>query len=139
MLCTKIVVFCCFDFQNNICTQRVLYSYFSGKSMNNHSSHYGLTDSRMRASEKDLPVIKYLRGGIGMWIKVPVSKYERKHGFSRTIQLYRKQVLSIIFIQITGCTIYSSIFSDCRENVGKPSFLLNLTSLISAQLLITCR
>ena len=31
--------------------------YFSGNSMNNLSSYCGLTDSRMRASEKDLPVL----------------------------------------------------------------------------------
>ena len=31
--------------------------YFSGKSMNNLLSYCGLTDSRMRASEKDLPVV----------------------------------------------------------------------------------
>ena len=46
----------CFDIQNNICTQHVLNLYFSGNSMNNLSSYCGLTDSRMRASEKDLPV-----------------------------------------------------------------------------------
>ena len=30
---------------------------FGGNSMNNLLSHCGLTDARMRASEKDLPVI----------------------------------------------------------------------------------
>jgi len=30
--------------------------YFSGNSMNNLSSYCGLTDSRMRASDTDLPV-----------------------------------------------------------------------------------
>ena len=51
--------FICFrlDIQNNICTQNVLKMYFSLNSMNNLSSYCGLTDSRMRASEKDLPVI----------------------------------------------------------------------------------
>ena len=46
----------CFDIQNNICTQHVLNLYFSGNSMNNFSSYCGLTDSRMRASDTDLPV-----------------------------------------------------------------------------------
>ena len=51
------VVFCfCFDIQNNICTQHVLNLYFSGNSINNLSSYCGLTDSRMRASDTDLPV-----------------------------------------------------------------------------------
>ena len=49
-------LFFCFDIQNNICTQHVLNLYFSGNSMNNLSSDCGLTHSRMRASEKDLPV-----------------------------------------------------------------------------------
>ena len=49
--------FCfCFDIQNNICTQHVVNLYFSGNSMNNLSSYCGLTDSRMRASDTDLPV-----------------------------------------------------------------------------------
>ena len=43
-------------FKNNICTQQVVNLYFSGNSMSNLSSYCGLTDSRMRASEKDLPV-----------------------------------------------------------------------------------
>ena len=56
MLCTKIVFCFCFDIQNNICTQHVLNLYFSCGSMNNLSSYCGLTDSRMRASDTDLPV-----------------------------------------------------------------------------------
>ena len=46
-----------FDIQNNTCTQHVLNLYFSCDSMNNLLSYCGLTDSRMRASEKDLPVL----------------------------------------------------------------------------------
>ena len=56
MLCTKIVFCFCFDIQNNICTQHVLNLYFSCNSVNNLSSYCGLTDSRMRASDTDLPV-----------------------------------------------------------------------------------
>ena len=52
MLYTKNFVLFCFDVQNNICTQHVLYLYFSGNSMNNLLSYCGLTDARMRASEK---------------------------------------------------------------------------------------
>ena len=66
MLCTKIVF--CFDIQNNICTQHVLNLYFSCNSMNNLSSYCGLTDSRMRASDTDLPV----------HIKVPMYFHIRK-------------------------------------------------------------
>ena len=54
MLCTKIGF--CFDIQNNICTQHVLNLYFLGNLMNNLLSYCGLTDARIRASEKDLPV-----------------------------------------------------------------------------------
>ena len=43
--------------RNNFCTQHVMELYFSWNSMNNLSSHCGLTDSRMRASENDLPVL----------------------------------------------------------------------------------
>ena len=53
--------FCfCFDIQNNICTQHVLNLYFSGDHMYHPSSYCGLTDSRMRASDTDLPVIELL-------------------------------------------------------------------------------
>ena len=54
MLCTKNVF--CLDIQNNICTQHVLNLYFLGILMNNLSSHCGLTDSKMKASDTDLPV-----------------------------------------------------------------------------------
>ena len=54
--------FCfCSDIQNNICTQLVLNLYFSGESMNNILSYCGLTDARMKASEKDLPVVVIVR------------------------------------------------------------------------------
>ena len=50
----------CFDIQNNICTQHVLNLYFLGDSMNNLSSYCGLTDSKMRASDTDLPVKTFI-------------------------------------------------------------------------------
>ena len=56
MLCTEISFCFCSDIQNNICAQHILNLDFSGNSMNNISSYFGLTDARMRASEKDLPV-----------------------------------------------------------------------------------
>ena len=40
----------------NFCTEHVVNLYFSGNSMNNFLSYCGLTDARMEASEKDLPV-----------------------------------------------------------------------------------
>ena len=45
-----------FESNCNICTQHVLNLYFLGNSMNNLLSYFGLTDARMRASEKDLTV-----------------------------------------------------------------------------------
>ena len=39
------------------CSELLFFLYWSWESMNNLSSYFGLTDSRMRASEKDLPVI----------------------------------------------------------------------------------
>ena len=55
--CVQKLFFCfCFDIQNNIGTQYVLNLYFSGDSVNNLLSYCGLTDSRMRASDTDLPV-----------------------------------------------------------------------------------
>ena len=42
--------------KNNFCTQHVLNLYILGNSMNNLLSYCGLTEGRMRASEKDLPV-----------------------------------------------------------------------------------
>ena len=40
----------------NFCTQHVLNLYFLGNSMDNILSNCGLSDARMRASEKDLLV-----------------------------------------------------------------------------------
>ena len=47
--------------KNNFCTQHVLNLYFSCNSMNNLSSYCGLTDARMWASEKGLPVHRFFR------------------------------------------------------------------------------
>ena len=58
MLCTNVVlnVKTKTNKQTKFCTHHVLNLYFSCNSMNNLSSYCGLTDSRMRASDKDLPV-----------------------------------------------------------------------------------
>ena len=42
--------------KNNFCTQHIVNLYFLGNSMNNLLSSCGLTDARVRASEKDFPV-----------------------------------------------------------------------------------
>ena len=61
MLCTKIAL----NVRNNFCTQHVLlrfelwiFIYWTCKSMNNLSSYCGLVDAKIRASDKDLPVLK---------------------------------------------------------------------------------
>ena len=53
LLCTTIVLNVKTKTKNYFCTQHVLKMYFSGNSMNNLWSYCGLTDARMRASEKD--------------------------------------------------------------------------------------
>ena len=58
------------------CRQHVLNLYFSGNSMNNLSSYCGLTVSRMRASDTDLPVLSCKVGPtIYIHIKVHTGKY----------------------------------------------------------------
>ena len=56
MLCTNIVLNVKNEFKNIFCTQHVVSLYFSWNSMNNLSSYCWFTDSRMRASDIDLPV-----------------------------------------------------------------------------------
>ena len=59
-LCTKIVFLFLFwhtkQFLYTTCSQLVIFLYRSRESMNNLSSYCGLTDSRMSASDTDLPV-----------------------------------------------------------------------------------
>ena len=62
MLCTNIVNVKT-KTKQKFCTQHVVNLYFSWNSMNNISSYCGLTDLRMRASEKDLPVSSKLKIG----------------------------------------------------------------------------
>ena len=61
MLCTKIVL----NVRNSFCTQHVLpkfelgiFMYLTCDSINNLSSYFGLVEAKMRASDKDLPVIR---------------------------------------------------------------------------------
>ena len=56
-ICCVQKLFFCFDIPNNICKQQVLNLYFSGNWMNNLSLYCGLTDSKMKASDTDLPVL----------------------------------------------------------------------------------
>ena len=59
MLCTKIVLNAKTkkQFLYTTCSEFVFFLYWSRKSMNSLSSYCGLTDSRMSASDIDLPVI----------------------------------------------------------------------------------
>ena len=63
MLCTKIVLNAKTKTKNQFlyttCSEHVFFLYWSRKSMNNLLSYCGLNDSRMSASEKDLPVHKH--------------------------------------------------------------------------------
>ena len=54
MLCTNIVLNVKTKTENNFFTQPVLNLSFSGNSMKNLLKYCGLTDVRIRASEKDL-------------------------------------------------------------------------------------
>ena len=60
MLCTKIVL----NVRNNFCTQHVLprfelgnFMYWTCNLMNNLLSYCGLVDAKIRASDRDLPVL----------------------------------------------------------------------------------
>ena len=61
MLCTKIVFVLTFRtiYAHNMfspCSKLVVFMYWTGKSMNNLLPYCGLLDTRISASEKDLPV-----------------------------------------------------------------------------------
>ena len=53
MLCTNIIL----NVKTKTKKQFLYTTYFSGNLMNNLLSYFGLTDARMRASKKDLPVM----------------------------------------------------------------------------------
>ena len=60
MLCAKIVL----NVRNNFCAHHVLprfelgiFMYWTCNSMNNLSSYCGLVDAKIKASDKDLPVL----------------------------------------------------------------------------------
>ena len=59
----------CFECQNKkkqfmytTCSELVVFMYWTGKSMNNLLSNCGLVDARIRASNRDLPVQRQLKG-----------------------------------------------------------------------------
>ena len=66
----------CFECQNQnqkqclytTCSELVFFWDRSRKSMNNLLSYYGLTDARMNASEKDLPLHSRNNRHIGMYL-----------------------------------------------------------------------
>ena len=81
-MCANIVLNVKTKTKNNFCTQHVVNLYFSWNSMNNLSSYYGLTDSRMIASDIDLPVqvswchFTYNFPTISMWLQIFVISME---------------------------------------------------------------
>ena len=63
----------CFECQNKnrnkqfmytTCSELVVFMYWTGKSMNNLLSYFGLVVARISASEKDLPVKKCVLSGM---------------------------------------------------------------------------
>ena len=82
MLCTNIVLNV--KTKNNFCTQHVVNLYFSWKSMNNLSSYSGLADSRIRASDLDLPV-----STIVYCLVVNISMYHYEFIYFQTVSLWR--------------------------------------------------
>ena len=61
--------------KSNFCTQHVVNLYFSGDLMNTLLSYCGLMDSRMRVSEKDLPVIPQQKSTINFCAQHVVNLY----------------------------------------------------------------
>ena len=84
IFCTKIVL----NVKNNFCTQHVLpnfelgiFMYSTCNAMNNLLSYCGLVDSKIRASDKDLPVLRCTK---------PSSK---RHLFSNLCFIRKTEVL----------------------------------------------
>ena len=106
MLCTNIVL------NVKFCTQHVRNMFFSGNSMKNLSSYCGLTDARMRASEKDLPVPRC------------------------TVCLKKDRNSFFIFLYGTHCIII-----DCRRHImietRQANFLLPFTAIFHFRSKIT--
>ena len=80
MLCTKIVL----NVRNNFCTQHVLprfelgiFMYWTCNSMNNLSSYFGLIEAKVRASDKDLPVLVSIkvRPLVRQWKSLDLDKF----------------------------------------------------------------
>ena len=51
------------------CSEIVVFMYRIGKSMNNLSSYCGLVDTKIRASDKDLPVKNKLKHNVFDFVK----------------------------------------------------------------------
>ena len=99
MLCTKIVL----NVRNNFCTQHVLtrfelgiFMYWTCNSMNNLSSCCGLGDAKIKASDKDLPVLTIIDNTVSQAILLchPVSKFIMK---TRKLYRWKRYEWQIIF------------------------------------------
>ena len=125
MLCTKIVLLFLFWHSKNICTQDVVNLYFSWNSMNNLLSYCGLTDARMRASEKDLPVITEF-----IPFRLPVS-----NGY-QIVKLCSSSWLltSLIILSLKASAVISSI---SWLNFCKFRILFNMQSFGNGLLLMS--
>ena len=135
--------FCfCFDIQNNLCTQHVLslyiaFMYWTGKSMNNLLSYCGLIDTRIRASDKDLPVLQRSHYCIRLQNQImlnwPCTKsrpYSYPH-FQLTLPIYVSIYLNSMYCTGFLCTRYIFTVSVIQgmEFQRKPVSMLIVTYL----------
>ena len=125
MLCIKVVFCFCFDIQNNFCTQHelVFFLYWSRESMNNLSSYCGLTDSRMSASDTDLPVPTYIH-----------FKNQRCLKMSIKLNFYLK--LTLNFATSFRWTNMTSILSFLKNKI---SFGRSVNSYVLVQVIFFLR
>ena len=140
MLCTNIVLNVKTRTKNNFCTQHVLSLYFSGE-FNEQSlviiTHCGLTDSKMRASDTDLPVIHSALNCILkkklIWFWIFLSNHYWLSG-NPHISLFRLLYLDISRrdnIEIRGVSGYQTLVGQvvmwcvvaCRRRPAAPSIL----------------
>ena len=109
--------------KNNFCTQHVVNLYFSGNSMNNLSSYCGLTDSRMRTSEKDLPVPKYfLNNHHLIWkilTKVTLLDFLKRFNYNFTqFDIEEVSFFSVLTRDLVVSAACSPSFVDVRKHVA---------------------
>ena len=151
MLCTKIVL----KVGKKFCTQHVLprfelgiFMYWTCNSMKNLLSYCGLVDAKIRASDKDLPVLEilllpYLKKGSKLeynWLSMgyPLPKLHKMHTYVQisptNMNVDAINIARRILVFISSLSFFTFLFAYSKDSILRENYFKILRTQMALEL-----